>query len=179
MERLSVLYASALFELAVEKGSANKFLDQTILIRNTLQDADCQRIVIHPHIPAAEKQKFFGKIFEGRIHDDLLGFLFLVTEKNRETYLIPALTELINMIERYKGKTTATVYFATPLDNKQQATMKNVLSKKLNKEVDLSLKIDSSIIGGPYILVDGYYLDWTVKKRLRDLAVYMKEGCSA
>jgi F0F1-type ATP synthase delta subunit len=57
--------------------------------------------------------------------------------------------------------------------------MKTVLSKKLNKDVDLSLKIDPTIIGGPYILVDGYYLDWTVKTRLRDLTVYMKEGCSA
>jgi F-type H+-transporting ATPase subunit delta len=179
MERLSVLYASALFELAVEKGSADRFLDQAILVRNTLQDADCQHMVVHPHIPATEKQNFFKKAFAGRIHDDLLGFLFLVTEKNRETYLLSALTELISMIERYKGKITATVYFAAPLDKKQLTTMKTVLSKKLNKDVDLSIKIDPTIIGGPYILVDGYYLDWTVKTRLRDLTVYMKEGCSA
>jgi F-type H+-transporting ATPase subunit delta len=118
MERLSVLYASALYELAVEKGSADKFLEQAVLIRDTLQDADCQRIIVHPHIPAAEKQKFFSKAFAGHIHDDLLGFLFLVTEKNREACLLPALTELISMIERYKGKITANVYFAAPLDKK-------------------------------------------------------------
>ena len=179
MERLSILYASALFDLAVEKGSADRVLTQATLIRDSLQEVDCQRILVHPHIPAAEKQKFFRKAFAGHIHDDLLGFLFLVTEKNRESYLLPALTELIDMIERYKGKIKANVYFASEVDKKQLAIMKKTLSKKLNKDVELILKIDPIIIGGPYILVDGYYLDWTVKKRLRDLTVYMKEGCSA
>ena len=179
MERLSILYASALFDLALEKGLADKFLDQAILIRDTLQDKQCQCMLVHPHIPATEKQKFFSKAFNGYVHDDLLSFLYLVTEKNRETFLLPALMALIDMIERYKGKTTAKVYFASALTKEQLTVMKKKLSGKLKKDVEISLKIDPTIIGGPYILVDGYYLDWTVKKRLRDLTVHMKEGCSA
>jgi F-type H+-transporting ATPase subunit delta len=108
----------------------------------------------------------------------LLGFLFLVTDKNREAFLMPALTALIETIARYKNNVTAKVISASPIDDKQTALLKKVLSGKLGKNVDISLKIDQSVIGGPYIYVDGYYIDWTVKKRLRDLAIHMKEGCS-
>jgi len=179
MERLSVLYASALFELALQRGLTDDFMDQATFIRDTLQDAQCQRILQHPHIPTAEKQDFFKKLFSRRVHADLLGFLCLAAEKNREAFLLPALTALIDIIKRHKGKVSAIVYFAAAIDEEQLAIMTEVLSKKLKKSVDVSLKVDTSVIGGPYILVDGYYLDWTVKKRLRDLTVHMKEGCSA
>jgi F-type H+-transporting ATPase subunit delta len=179
MERLSILYASALFDLAIKKGLVDEFLDQASLIRGSLQDMECQRLLVHPHIPAAKKQEFFRKAFSGNVVKDLLGFLYLVTEKNREAYLLPALSALIGLIERYKGKVNSKVYFASAIDENQLKEMKGILSRKLNKSVDISLKVDPSVIGGPYIYVDGYYIDWTVKTRLRDLTVHMKEGCGA
>ena len=179
MERLSTLYASALFELALEKGLTDEFLAQATLIRDSLHDEQCVRILVHPHIPTAEKQGFFTKTFAGHIQADLLGFLFLVADKNREAYMLPALTSLIGMIERYKGKVAAKIYFAASLDNGKLEMMMKTLSRKLGKVVDVTLVVDPTVIGGPYIFVDGYYLDWTVKKRLRDLTVHMKEGCSA
>ena len=109
MERLSLLYASALFELALESGSTDGFLNQAALIRDTLEDTECQQILCHPHISAAEKHAFFSKAFAGHVHADLLGFLFLVAEKNREKYLLPALTLLIDMIDKHNGKVKAKV----------------------------------------------------------------------
>jgi len=176
MERLSALYASAMFDLAKELEAIDDFLAQAVLIRDSLQEEDCRRILVHPHIPAKEKQEFFRKAFAGHIHKDLLGFLFLVAEKNREAFLLPALTALIEMINRHNRRVAAKAFFATALDKPQVAAIKDVLSKKLSKEVEVSQKVDPSVIGGPYILVDGYYLDWTVKKRLRDLTVAMKES---
>jgi F-type H+-transporting ATPase subunit delta len=179
MERLAVLYASALFDLALDKGVTDDLLDQALLVRETLQDEQCQRILVHPHISAAEKQEFFRKAFAGQIHADLLGFLFLVADKNREPFLVPALTALVGMIERHKRIVTAKVLSAVEFDEKQAKALRGMLSEKLNKSVKLSLKVDPSVIGGPFILVDGYYIDWTVKKRLSDLTVHMKEGCGA
>jgi len=179
MERLSALYASALFDLAKERGDVDGFLDQVKLIFDSLQDADCQRILVHPHITESEKRNFFTKAFAEHVNNDLLGFLYLVADKNREVFLIPALSAVIEKIEHYNNKITAKVFFASELSDSQIAAMKELLCRKLNKTVEISLKIDPSVIGGPYIFVDGFYLDWTVRKRLRDLTVYMKEGCGA
>jgi len=179
MERLSSLYACALFELALERGSVDVFLDQAAMLRDTLQDEQCLRVLVHPHISAAEKHEVFSNAFAGHLHDDLLGFLFLVTDKNRENFLLPALSELIRLIERHQNKVTAQVLSATAYDGKQIDALREALSDKLRKSVEISLKVDPTVIGGPHIFVDGYYIDWTIKERLRDLTVHMKVGCSA
>jgi len=179
MERLSVLYASALFDLAMERGALDEFQKQVDLLLDSLKDAECQRVIVHPHISATEKKAFFTNAFAGHVHETLLGFLFLVADKNRESFLVPALVALKGMIDRFYRKVTANVSFAAQLDEEQVAEMKAVLSKHLDKTVEIDLKIDPAVVGGPYIFVDGYYLDWTVRKRLRDLTVHMKEGCSA
>lgn len=179
MDKLSLLYASALFDLANENNMINDFLDQAVLLRDSLQGEESRRILVHPQITASEKQEFFIKAFSDHIHKDMLSFLFLATEKNREAFILSALTALINMIERYMRKVTADVFFAAAIDEQQTAAIKEMLSEKLKKNVEVDLKIDPSVIGGPYIYVDGFYLDWTVKKRLRDLTVHMKEGCGA
>jgi len=178
MERLSVLYASALYDLAVQKGVTNDFLSQAVMLRDSLQDDECQRMLVHPQITAAEKHKFFSSVFSGKIHEDLLGFLFLVADKNREKYLLSALSSLIEMIEQSKNIVTAKVISAAEYDDIKADKLKKLLSKKLDKDVRLSLNVDPSLIGGPYIYADGYYIDWTVKKKLRDLAATMKEGCT-
>ena len=179
MERLSVLYASALFDFAMENNIVGEFMDQASMILELLENKDCMRIIVHPHISAAEKHDFFSKAFSGHIHNALLGFLFLAADKNREAFLIPALKALTSMIERHEGKVTAEVIAAVAYDDTQIAALKDMLSKKLGKKVSISMKVDESVIGGPYIFVDGYYINWTVRKRLRDLTVHMKEGCSA
>ena len=179
MERLSAVYASALFDLAVQHDAVDEFLEQAVFLRDSLSDADYQRVLDHPQISAAEKHSLFTKAYEGRVHEALLGFLYLVADKNREAYLVPALNELIGIIERYNGKVTAKVLSAAPYDEEQAESLRSMLSLKLDKQVELDLKVDPSVIGGPYIYVDGYYIDWTVKKRLRDLTVSLKEGCSA
>jgi len=179
MERLSVIYARALFDLALRQDAVDDFLSQAVFLRDSLSDEDCQRVLIHPQIAASEKQEFFRKTFSGKLHEDLLGLLYLVADKNREAYLISALEALIVVIERHKGIVMAKVLSAAPYDKKQAEELRVMLSKKLDKQVELDLEVDPSVIGGPYIFVDGYYIDWTVKKRLRDLTIHMKEGCSA
>ena len=61
MEKLSALYASSLFDLALEGGLVDDYLEQAILLREALQDSECRRALLHPHISAAEKRTFFQK----------------------------------------------------------------------------------------------------------------------
>jgi len=175
MERLSILYASALFDLALQKNAVDEFLKQAVLLREALKDPECKRFLENPQISAAEKRDFFNKSFDEQINEDMLGFLYLVVDKNRIKYLFPALNVLISNIERRNNIVMAKVFSASPFDETQAGTLREMLSEKLNKHCELDLKIDASVIGGPYIFVDGYYIDWTVKKRLNDLTVSLKE----
>lgn len=176
MAELSIRYATALFELSKESGSTNEYLEQAVFLRETLQDENCQRIITHPHIKTEEKYAFLEESFSKSLHSNLMGFLKLVIDKNRESYLLPALSELIEMIRSDQRKTTASVISPVMLDETQINSLKALLSKKLNKEVDLNIKVDPEIIGGLHIQVDGYFIDKTIKKVLKDMKLSLKRS---
>jgi len=177
--RLSLIYASALFDLALEQNAVQDFHDQAVFLRDSLKDPECIELLLHPHISTAVKHEFFKKSFAEYLHVDLLNFLYLAADKNREAFIMRSLTMLIELIERHNNIVTARVKSATPLDEEQAAELKTLLSEMLSKTVVLSMEVNPSVIGGPYIYADGYYIDWTLKKRFRELKVHMKEGCSA
>ena len=179
MERLNALYATALFDLALERGNIDECLQQAVFLRDILCETDIIRILMHPQIPRKEKQQLLDNTLAGKIQDDLHSFLNLALEKNRQSFIVSILDAYIDLIEKHKNIVTARVITATELDSDQIAQLKDILTKQLNKQIRLSVEVDPSVVAGPYIYVDGYYLDWTFKTRLRELAVHMKEGCSA
>ena len=169
MADLNYRYATALFDLALKNGKLDEFYDQAVFLRNALGDAECQQIITHPHISSKEKHDFFGSIFKDNIHDDLLGFLYLVVDKNRENYLLSSLTSFVNMTKSYKNQATAYVTSAVLLNEKQLASLTSMLSKKTGKQVEVITRVDPSLIGGLYIYVDGYLIDQTIKKQLKEM----------
>ena len=173
MAQLSGIYANAIFDLWLESGEDAEYLEQAELLRGTLRGEDCRGVILNPRIPTAEKQAFFARAFDG-MHDDLLGFVKLAIEKGRGSFIVPALDAFADMAERRMGKVRAKVIAARTLSERQIAALKVTLEKKLNKTVDITPEIDPSVIGGVYVYADGYVLDMTVRKRLRDMKAEMK-----
>ncbi|MCL2355656.1 MAG: ATP synthase F1 subunit delta [Defluviitaleaceae bacterium] len=169
MADLGIRYATALFDISQENGLLDDYLEQARLIRDNIVDEDAQSILTHPRISSEEKFAFLQKAFEKNIHCDLMGFIRLVVTKNREAFLLPAVDRLIDMIKEYKRQTTAKVVSAVPLTDEQAAKLTTVLSKKLNKQVDITVLVDPSVIAGISIQADGYFFDRTVRTMLKDM----------
>ena len=168
MAELSTRYAAALFELALERGMLNEYLEQAVFVRNAMQLDECQKFMEHPHISKMYKCEFFDNVFGKDMHGDLRGFLYLLVNKNRENVILSALEDFISMGDSHNRKTTATVISAAMPEEQQIAALRDMLSKKLNKQVEISVKVDPLLIGGLYIYVDGYLIDRTIKKQLKN-----------
>ena len=169
MADLGIRYATALFEISQESGLLKDYLEQAQLICDSLRNEEALLILTHPRISADEKFDFLNKAFGSVIHQDLLGFIQLVIAKNREAFLLPALDKLVEMIKYHQNQTTARVVSAVPLTDEQAGQITQILSKKLNKDVDITVIVDPSQIAGLSIHVDGYFVDRTVKTMLRDM----------
>ena len=176
MAQLSARYATALFDLAMESRVPGEYLEQAVFLRDTLSGEECLRIIEHPQIPAAQKIAFLENAFKGNIHDDLLGFLHMAISKNRESFIVPGLNLFIHRMDEYFGKVKANVASATALHEDQVAALRAMLSKKLGKQVEISVQVDPALIGGFSIHTDGYFIDRTIKKRLNDLKISLKRG---
>jgi F-type H+-transporting ATPase subunit delta len=169
MAKLGGIYAAALYELVVEGGKPEEVIEQAFVLRDALKDSDCRRILVHPNIPNAEKRDFFQTAFAGGLDGHLLSFICLAIDKNREAYVISALTHLIALLRKLLNRTTASVVTAAALSDTQAGSLKAMLEEKLRKKVELETDTDAPLIGGVHIHTDGYFIDRTVKRRLSEL----------
>ena len=176
MADLGTRYATALFQLAEERGQLNVFMEQSQFICSTFEgDEGALRILTHPLISTNEKNDFVEKVYGAAIHPDLLGLMKLAIAKNREAFLLSAITKLADMIKRHQNYTTAKVVSAVPLNEAQLAKLASILSAKLGKKVDITAIVDPAALAGVSVHVDGYFLDRTAKTMLKN----MKESFAA
>ena len=73
-------------------------------------------------------------------------------------------------------QTVAVVISAAALSEKQVAALEKSLSAKLDKPVEISCRVDPSVIGGLRIHVGGFSLDRTVKRQLNDMKDNIQRG---
>ena len=169
MADLGIRYATALFDISHENGLLDDYLAQAQIVCDNIACEDAHRILTHPRISSDEKFAFLQNAFGGFVHQDLLAFMRLVIAKNRQAFLLPALKKLVEMIKTHKRQTTAKVVSAVPLTDAQTAQLTAALSRKINKQVDVTVLVDPSVIAGISIHVDGYFIDRTVKSMLKDM----------
>lgn len=176
MAKLKDSYADALIELSEEKGTLEEDLKQAILVRDALKSDDVQTVLIHPHVPDSVKQDLFNKAFSGKISRNLMGFLYLMVRKKRESLIVPALTEYIERAKRRLGKVEAKVVSVKPLTEKQIESIRTILSKKINVQVEVKATVDPDVIGGFYVMVDGRIFDCTIRTALNNMRERLKRG---
>ena len=169
MSDLGTRYAKALFDLSTESGQHSVFMEEAQFLCDTFKgDEGALRILAHPLISTEEKNAFVDKVYGG-VNKDLIGFMKLAIAKNREAFLLPALTKLVEMIKLHHFQVTARVVSAVPLTQEQVARIRVILTKKIGKQVEIKLKVDPSQIAGVRIHVDGFLLDRTVKTMLKNM----------
>lgn len=166
MAQIKDRYANALLRISLENDTIEDDLEQAVLIRDTVDDDDVQDFLVHPNIPDSAKCKFFQNVYKEKISKHMMGFLYLMIRKNREKHIVPALTEYIELANRHIGKVEAKVVSAKPLTQKQLDSIATLLSKSLDVTVTIDAQVDPDVIGGLYILVEGYIFDGTVRSQI-------------
>lgn len=101
---VSTTYGEALFELAVEEGREDEFLSEIAQLKELLDaNPDFGKLMNHPKILKEEKLKVLEEVFEGRISKELLGFLYLVVNKDRYGDIDEILDFFISEVKKLKG----------------------------------------------------------------------------
>jgi F-type H+-transporting ATPase subunit delta len=167
---ISKRYADAFFDLAAEQNKIDVFFDEAQFIYNSVaNDSEFLKVLVHPDILSEEKLSMLESVFKGKVSEEFISLFALMLRKNRESEICATLKTFMDKVLAYKGITTAFVYSAAKLSEKQIAAIKEKLSANLNKQVNIQTEVDKSLIGGVKISVDGHVIDGTIKKQLDDL----------
>ncbi len=168
---ISKTYGDALFELAVENDKIDVLSEEIEQLRSVLsENIEFSRLMNHPKIIKEEKIQVAKNVFEGRISEELLGFITIIISKDRYKDIDAILDYFIAKVKRYKGIGVATVTTAIPLKEEQ---CKKIEQKLLDttgyKKMEMHYKEDASLIGGMVVRIGDRVVDSSIKTKLNEL----------
>ena len=177
MDSLTVdnVYGKALFDAAKERGKAALIGEEYIAVSKVFTDNPLlKKLLLIPTISNPAKRDVVKKVFGGHISEELLNFIFILIDKRR----IGAWNDIGSFYEKLvldnDGKTKGILYSALPLDEKRAKAFEAKTGSAIGKEVRLENRVDSSLIGGVRIYVDGKLIDASIKTRLNNMKKRIK-----
>lgn len=168
---VSNTYGQALFELAVEEGKEELFLEEVGTLKEILsENPDFNRLMNHPKVLKEEKLAVLGQVFRGRISDELAGFLHLIVNKDRYGDIDAILDYYIDEVKKLKGIGIAYVTTAVALSEaKQKEVEEKLLSTTAYKQMEMHFQVDEELIGGMIIRIGDRVVDSSIQTKLFEM----------
>ena len=167
--RISVRYAKALFELALEENKAEKVNNDMLLFSIVSVEPEFQSFLENPVIFPSKKQEIFNKIFKNYTQELSLTFFKLLSEKNREIFLSAIARNYSNFYRKHFGIKSVELVTSFQADQKLKDTIKNIIATEFKTKVDLKDKVHPEIIGGFILTVEGIQYDASVSSSLKNI----------
>jgi F-type H+-transporting ATPase subunit delta len=143
-------YASALFELALEKRqieSVGKSLDA--LAQALLDSKDFGELVTSPLVSREEAGKAFAALAPQLGLDPITtNFLGVLANNGRKGELQRVIRAYRRLAAEHRGEATADVVTARPLNDDQLAQLRQQLRTRAGRDVIIDATVDPSILGG-------------------------------
>jgi F-type H+-transporting ATPase subunit delta len=169
-------YASALFELSSEEKATEEVSRQLSTFQSAIdQSEDLSRLVRSPVFSSEDQVAALGAVAgQLGITGTTLNFLKLVA-KNRRLSVIPDMIKAFaTLLAASKGEVAGEVTSAEPLSATQLADLKAALKSSLGRDVALTTRVDSSLLGGLIVKVGSRMMDNSLKTKLQTLKIAMK-----
>jgi len=137
--------------------------------------ADLQRLLKSPVFSAEDQMQALEALCDkANLAGLALNFIKLVARNRRLPALSDAITAFNALVAESKGEIAAEVTSAEKLSDKHTKDLKAALKSSMGRDVQLSAKVDSSILGGLIVKVGSKMMDNSLKTKLQNLKVAMK-----
>lgn len=170
---VSKTYGEALYEAAMESGEdkAAELMEEIRCVNELLaQNPQFDELMNHPGIPKQDKLRVVEEVFQGRVSDELAGFLKIVVSKERYKDLPDIFAYFTDRVKALQKIGVAYVTTAVKLGEGQKKALEaKLLQTSGYKKVELHYDVDSTIIGGMIIRINDRVVDSSIRTKLNDL----------
>lgn len=168
--RASKRYANALFATAQKQGNVDaieKDLDGVLTLMK--QAPTLRHLWESPLVPASNKRDVLDKILASSVDPLTLSFLRLLIDKCREDILDVVRMEISQLADAARHLVRAEAIFAVPPTTEEQAGLVSSLEKRTGESVELTVRVDPSILGGVVVRMHDTIIDGSVRGTLERL----------
>ncbi|MDD2371700.1 MAG: ATP synthase F1 subunit delta [Firmicutes bacterium] len=180
MSSLNVVerYTATLFEVAKEKKLIEKIKDDLGKLDDSFEKSKDLKLFFElKSIPAIEKKDLLLKILNGlEVNEYTQNYFKLYLENSRFNYTIPHLSYITfnNLYKKSMGIKQGVLYLSKPLSPDEAKLLTQKIGDKLGFKLELEVKVDSTLIDGSYLEIDGMVYEDNLKMRLANLKNWMK-----
>ncbi len=168
--KINVRYAKAFFSLGKEQNRL-EILHQDIgkVYALCRQSDDFMQLLENPVILTSQKKEIFREIFHSRISELTLRFILLIAENHRETEIPGICRNFVDMVRADQGIVPATVTTAEKLSGDTMEKIKQSLEKETGKKIELTDKVNPSLIGGVVLRLEDLQFDGSIATQLKKI----------
>jgi F-type H+-transporting ATPase subunit delta len=175
--RSSHRYSKSLITEAVEHGVLEKVHADILLIKHTIHaNRDLAAMLRSPVIKTEKKKKILNAIFESNLTPLTSRFLQLICEERREEFLEIIADDFVKKYKENKKILTAVITTASGLDEETRKSVKDLIKKQLQSEIELIEKVNKNLIGGFVLRVGDKQNDASILGKIRLLERTFKEN---
>ena len=173
---ISNRYATALFELAAERGAVDRVGRDLEQITKMLGDSsELTHMIRSPIVKTEDQVNTMAELTE-RTGMDVLSrnFVGLISFNRRLSELPEMIRALQLLLAKNRGEAFGEIISSHSLEKKDLEMIKPTLEKSSGKKFRLRTKVDDSLIGGILIKVGSNMIDNSIRTKLRNLSNVMK-----
>lgn len=169
MPDVARVYAEALFEAGRDRGKLDALQSQLAQLADAVdRNHDLQVFLFSPYLSSQEKEKGLERAISGA-EPELTNFLELLIEKGRMPEIFRIRRELDELWKRENKRIDVTVTSAVELDPAVVGKIGGEVERQTGEQVELSSRVDDSILGGIVLQVGNMVLDASIRSRLEKL----------
>ena len=163
------VYAEALFDVGRDKGKLDSLQQQLGQFADAVdRDRDLQVFFFSPYLSSAEKEEGIARAITGA-EPELINFLKLLVDKQRMTEIFRIRREFEELWKQENRRIDVTVTSAVELDPAVVEKIGQEVERQTGEKVELSSRVDDSILGGIVLQVGNMVLDASIHSRLEKL----------
>jgi len=177
--KISVRYARALFQSALEKNILDRVYEDMILVSEICKIPETKEFLNSPIIVPSRKEAIFHGILGNSVENITLSLIDLTVRNGRESFVPAIAREFIHETKKYKGITETVLTTAIAVDDKVKKQIADLIKSNFNTKVELRENINPDIIGGFILQVDDNYIDASIRNKLRKIRKELVGSVSA
>ncbi|MBA2652924.1 MAG: F0F1 ATP synthase subunit delta [Tatlockia sp.] len=165
-------YAKALFELALDSKKLGRWSEILYELAVAVSDEEAMKFIANPAATAEQQTEVLMSLFAkaDATEKTTIENLVALLADNKRLMVLPNIKVLFDSLRAEQEKTLeVNVISFSELSTAQQAQLISSLSKRLQREVTINLKVDKSLLGGAVIHAGDLIIDGSVRGKLDKL----------
>jgi len=176
MTDVSREYAVALYALAAERDQQKETAEALKEVAACFEEQpEFLELLSSPALPADQRTAAMEAAFGGRVPELVLSFLGVLCRSRHIRQFSACVTEYQALYREAGGIVAATATSAVALTEEQKDRLKKQLETKTGRTVELTCRVDPTLLGGLTVSVDGKVIDGSLKRRLREIKEVMNQ----